>query len=139
MIDYDAYEFCEGDKDGEPERESYLRIWGFMLTDLGLEKTELLVYALIFSVYYTRCDYFRETKRYIQQRTNSSRTSVDRALISLEAKKLIRKACYERRGIKEVIYMIEPDALPTCEMFSLENKSRDNRIKIQKRKESLMA
>ena len=116
-------------------RERFIKIWGFMLTDLALEKTELLVYAVIFSMHKNYCDGFTGSREYLRSWCNASKTTVDGALASLERKGLIKKEYRQYGQIKKAVYFINTEALPTCRMFSLENRNRDNNEKIRKRAE----
>lgn len=114
--------------------DQFIGIWGFMVNDLNLAKTELIVYAVIFAMYRHRGDYFCGSRDYLRAWCNSGKTAIDTALNSLERKKLIIKE-YRRFGnATKAIYTVNTDALPTHEMFDLENRNRDNNIKIAKAK-----
>ena len=107
------------------DREQFFKIWGFMILDLKLEKTELLVYAIIFSFYKYQDASFSGSREYLQSWSGAGRTAVDSALSSLEKKGLIYKQ-YERFGrATKAIYEINTDKLPTSEMFTGENTIRD--------------
>ena len=106
--------------------ERFVKVWDFMLGDLKLEKTELLIYAIIFAMFRNFCDAFHGSREYLQMWTNSSKKTVDRALKSLEEKKLINRMIKQYGRIKRVVYIINSEALPDCEMFALENHHRDN-------------
>ncbi len=112
-------------------REQYMTIWGFMILDFNLEKTELLVYAVIFSIFRSTCDYFTGSRRYLQNWCNAGKSAIDAALASLEKKKLIIKEMRSYGEFQKAIYRINTEALPTCEMFALENRNRDNNEKIR--------
>lgn len=113
-------------------QDQFIGIWGFMLTDLKLSKTELLVYAVIFSVYKHKNDYFCGSREYLQAWCNVGKSAVNAALLSLEEKKLIIKE-YRRFGnATKAIYIVNTDALPTCDMFENENRNRDLGEKIRK-------
>ena len=105
--------------------DQYVKIWGFMLNDLNLEKTELLVYAIIFSMYKHKADAFSGSRGYLQAWCNAGKSAVDNALMSLERKKLITKEYVQFGQAKKAVYFINTDALPTHEMFENENKYRD--------------
>lgn len=113
------------------KREQFLTIWGFMLTDLKLEKTELLVYAVIFSMHKNYCEGFNGSRKYLQQWCNAGKTAVDSALKSLVSKNLLRKEYKQYGQLKKAVYYINTDALPTCEMFDLENRHGDISKKIR--------
>ena len=112
--------------------DQFVNIWGFMIKDLGLEKTELLVYAMIFSYYKHRADVFDGSRRYLQAWTNAGKTSVENALASLEKKKLIIKELRPFGPCTKAVYYINTEILPTHDMFEPENRNRDNNEKIRK-------
>jgi predicted transcriptional regulator len=91
--------------------DSYIRVYGFMRSKLGLEKTELLVYALIYS-YFRNCESLSGSREYIAEWVGSGRTAVDRAISSLVEKGYITKEprCY--RGLHYIEYNVNVDALP---------------------------
>lgn len=107
------------------EKEQFLKIWGFMLTDFKLEKTELLVYAVIFAMHRNYCDCFMGSRDFLQRWSNASKSAVDKALKSLEEKGLIRREYRQIGQIKKAVYFINTETLPTLEMFELENRNRD--------------
>ena len=111
----------------------FIKIWDFMLMDLGLEKTELLVYAVIFAMHRNYCECFMGSREYLQLWSNSGRTAVNRALASLENKNLITKEIRQYNNIRKTVYFINTEALPTCEMFALENRNRDNNERIRQK------
>ena len=113
-------------------RENFLKIWGFMLIDLKLEKTELIIYAVIFSMHRNYCDCFSGSRRYLEKWSAASRATVENALKSLENKNLIRKEYRQYGRSRQAVYFINTEALPTCEMFALENRNRDNNERIRR-------
>ena len=113
-------------------RENFLKIWGFMLVDLKLEKTELIVYAVIFSMHKNYCDCFSGSRRYLEKWSGASRATVENALKSLENKNLIKKEYRQYGRSRQAVYFINTEALPTCEMFALENRNRDNNERIRR-------
>ena len=113
----------------------FIKIWDFMLMDLGLEKTELLVYAIIFSMHRNYCECFMGTREYLQTWTNSCKSAVIKALTSLEEKKLITKEFRRYNNARKAVYFINTEALPSCEMFALENRNRDNNERIRRKNE----
>lgn len=115
----------------EIQREHFIRIWGFMLTDFKLDKTELIVYAVIFGIYRQYCDCFVGSRKYLQSWCNASKSAVDNALVSLEEKNLIVKKYRAYGRMKRAVYYINTEALPRCEMFRLENQNADNNKKIR--------
>ena len=115
--------------------ERFVKIWDFMIVEFGLEKAELLIYAVIFAMYKDYRDTFNGSREYLASWSNSSVRTVAEALKSLEKKNLIKKD-YEQYGqIKKAVYYINTDMLPTCKLFSVENRNRDE--KQSKRRQSL--
>ena len=102
------------------EKEKFIQIWGFMMTDLRLEKTELLVYAVIFSMYKNHCDYYTGSREYLQGWCNAGKTTVDNALVSLVRKGLIIKECRRYGKMQHNVYIINTAVLPDIPMFDLE-------------------
>ena len=115
------------------DREQFIQIWGFMLTDLHLAHTELLVYAIIFAMHHHYCDYFVGSRRYLQKWCNAGKTAIENALASLEKKGLILKEYRAYGSITKAVYRINTAALPRCEMFTAENcnADTDRRIKAE--------
>lgn len=135
-INYDdeyEYDYSGAHVERKIKRDQYLKVWGFMITDLGLEKTELLVYAVIFSYYINYCDYYSGSRRYLQQWCNCSKTTVDNALKSLEKKNLIEKEYQQYGQLHKAKYTINIEVLPECEMFSIENRRTRALKKIRER------
>ena len=66
--------------------------------------------------------------------SGGSKAVVNRALLSLEERELILKEYRQYGQIKRAIYFINADKLPTCELFALENRHRDNKEKIKRAK-----
>ena len=107
------------------DREQFVQIWGFMLTDLRLAHTELLVYAIIFAMHHHYCDYFVGSRRYLQKWCNAGKTAIDNALASLEKKGLILKEYRLYGAVTRAVYRINTAALPRCDMFTAENRGAD--------------
>ena len=114
------------------EREQFVIVWGFMILDFGLEKTELLVYAIIFAIYKSTSCGFTGSRRYLQNWCNAGKTTIDNALLSLEKKGLIIKEYKSYGEFTKAVYHINEEALPTCEMFAFENRYRDNMEEFRK-------
>ena len=112
--------------------KQFIKIWDFMRWDFGLKNTELMVYAVIFAMHRNYCDCFMGSREYLARWSGGSMTGVNRALSSLESRGLIRKEYKWYGQIKKAVYYVNTDMLPTCEMFSLENKNRDNSKKIER-------
>ena len=128
MTDISSYDLSEVNIG----RENFLKRWGFMLVDLKLEKTELIVYAVIFSMHKNYCDCFSGSRRYLEKWSGASRATVENALKSLENKNLIKKEYRQYGRSRQAVYFINTEALPTCEMFALENRNRDNNERIRR-------
>ena len=103
----------------------YFRIWDFMLFDFKLEKTELLIYAIIFGIFYSNHRAFHGSREYLMKWTGASKRTIINALSSLMEKKLILAKPKKYRGGIKMIYCTNPDMLPDCELFELHNKNRD--------------
>ena len=102
--------------------ERYLKIWDFMIFDLGLSKSELLVYAQIFAMYKNfNCAPFKASKEYLAKWCNSTVRTVLSALNSLEKQGCIVKIHTEANGKLQTMYCIDFEKLPTCRAFSKEN------------------
>ena len=110
----------------------FVQIWDFMVSDFKLKNTELMIYAIIFAMHRSYCECFTGSREYLQKWSGASKTVVDRSLASLEDKKLIRKEYRQYGQIKKAIYFVNTESLPTCEMFALENRHRDNMEKIRR-------
>ena len=95
-----------------------------MVFDLGLHRTELYVYAIIFGIYKKYADYFQGSREYLAQWTNSTVRTVAEALNSLVEKKLIKKHYRMVGNVRRSLYIINGDMLPDCEMFALQNRAR---------------
>ena len=115
----------------ESRGTNFMKVWDFMRLDFKLKNTELMVYAVIFAMHRNYCECFTGSREYLMRWSGGSKTCVDRALASLEAKGLIRKEYRQYGQIRKAIYFVNADMLPTCEMFALENRNRDNRRKIK--------
>ena len=109
--------------------ERFVKIWDFMLTVFKLEKTELIVYAIIFAMYRNYRDVFKGSREYLASWSNSSTRTVATALRSLEEKKLIKKAYRQYGQIKMAVYHVNTEMLPTCVMLSDEDLNRDKKEK----------
>lgn len=111
--------------------DSYIRIYGFMRNKMGLEKTELLVYALVYS-YFRNGESLTGTVDYIAAWVGNGRTAVSGALISLVDKGYITKAQRCSRGLRYVEYNVNPDALPdTSEHVGMLKLWREDKRKRQ--------
>ena len=68
------------------KRENYITIQGFMITDLKLYDTELLVYAIIYGFSQTTDTDFRGSISYLETATNKSRRTIINVINSLVEK-----------------------------------------------------
>ena len=91
--------------------DSYIKIYGFMRSSMNLEKTELLVYALVYS-YFRNSTPFTASREYIAEWVGSGKSSVDRALTSLLEKGYITKVQRRQRGYSFIEYNINVASLP---------------------------
>ena len=105
--------------------ERYFNVWDFMICDFKLERTELLVYAIIFSMYKSTGKYFTGSKEYLAKWSGACTRSVASALKSLEKKRYIDTLYKTVDGKKRAVYYVNLEMLPTCKAFSRENFARD--------------
>jgi len=133
MTNCTGYEYDLEEKYEKGSR--FIVIWEFMMGELGLSGAELIVYAVIFGMHRSYCDCFCGTRTYLQKWCNAGKTTVNNALKSLERKQLIRKEYRQYENIKKAVYFINTEALPTLDMFTLENRNRDNNRKIREAEE----
>lgn len=107
---------------------SYFRIYGFMRSKMHLEKTELLVYALIYS-YFRNATPFNASRTYIAEWVGCCENSIDTALKNLAAKGYIYKIPTFIRGVRVPSYQVNIDALPECDehRYMLDIKRADDR------------
>ena len=129
MFDFDTCDDYIAEKCGKGSR--FMVIWEFMIDDLGLSGTELSVYAVIFGMHKSYCDGFLGSREFLQKWSCAGKTSVHNALASLERKKLIRKEMRHYGRVQKAVYYINTEALPTLDMFALENRNRDNNRRIR--------
>lgn len=121
---------CSADGMSVERGKQFIKIWDFMRLDFGLKNTELMVYAVIFAMHRNYCECFSGSREYLMKWSGGSKAVVNRALLSLETQKLIRKEYSQHGQVRKAIYFINTDMLPTCEEFALENRNRDNKKKI---------
>ena len=88
------------------DRDNYIVIQGWMVTELGLKGNELLVYALIYGFSQTKGQVFNGSLQYLADWTNSTKQGVLKNLKSLVEKGLIEK--------KETIF----NGVKSCEYYS---------------------
>lgn len=97
------------------EDSQFFVCWGFMRRRLKLEKTELLVYAIIYGFYRSGCD-FKGGVRYLTEWTGNGATAVKSALSSLLKKGYIRKRLNVIGGVTYAEYSIETKAIADIEL-----------------------
>lgn len=96
------------------KNEGFIVIHGFMRKELKLEKTELIVYAIIYGFYNSGC-VFSGTKNYLSQWSGSGKTAVKTALHRLEEKGYIIRTARNINRIEYIEYTVNEDKLPTRE------------------------
>ena len=84
--------------------ENYIVIQGFMLTDLHLKGTALLVYAIIYGFSQLDGQRFNASLRYLEEFTGSTKPSVINALKQLVDKGYITKSNVSIGGVPRVEY-----------------------------------
>ena len=84
--------------------ENYIVIQGFMLTDLHLKGTALLVYAIIYGFSQLDGQRFNASLRYLEEFTGSTKPSVINALKQLVDKGYITKSNVSTGGVPRVEY-----------------------------------
>ena len=118
--------------------DNFVTIWGFAREEFKLKGFELLVYSIIFGYYKNGCQAFTGSRKYLENWTGGSRSTIENVLASLEARGLIIKE-YRRYGsITKAIYCINTDKLPTHPMFELENMNRDINEKQKREKNKIL-
>lgn len=109
--------------------EANFRIFGFMRTALGLEKTELLIYALIYS-YFRSGTPFTASREYISEWVGSGYSAVDYALSNLIKKGYITKRQSTVFGRCVIEYGINVASLPPIsDHIGMLKLCREERIK----------
>lgn len=81
-------------------RDNYIVIQGFMLTDLGLKGNELLIYACIYGFSQAENQTFNGSLQYLADWTNSTKQGVIKCLKSLVEKGFIEKKETVIHGVK---------------------------------------
>ena len=106
--------------------EHYFKVWDFMVFDMKLAKTELLVYAHVFAMYhnYNKLAY-HGSREYLAKWNNTSVRTISDAYKALEEKGFIVKITAKVNGRKRPAYFVDFDGFPTCEIFSKENYMAD--------------
>ena len=110
----DMHLYARKNKKKAPELvtpEANFKIYGFMRTSLGLERTELLIYALIYS-YFRSGTPFTASREYIAQWVGCGKSALDTAISSLVTKGYINKTQVKYRGVNVLNYCINVSSLP---------------------------
>ena len=81
-------------------RENFVVVQGFMLTDLKLKGNELIIYAIIYGFSQAENQVFNGSLQYLADWTNSTKQSVLRCLKSLTEKGFIEKMDKILNGVK---------------------------------------
>ena len=85
-------------------KENFITIQGWMVTDLKLKNNELLVYAIICGFSQTEGQYFEGSLQYLADWTSSTKQGVLKNLKSLLEKKYIVKKEIYKDGVKYCKY-----------------------------------
>lgn len=97
-------------------RDSFIALQGWMITDLGLKGNELIIYACIYGFTQNVQDQrFTGGRQYLADWTNSTRQGIDKCLKSLCEKGLIKREETYKNGVKYVSYW-------TTELSGVANK-----------------
>ena len=112
----------------------YFKIWDFMLFDLQLGGTELLVYSIIFSIYSKKKIPFEGSRTYLAKWSGTTVRTIDNTLKTLTDKKLILTKRRKLHGVVRNVYGINPYVLPVCELFEYENKDADRWAKVNEKR-----
>lgn len=85
-------------------RENYINIQGWMVTDLGLKGNELLIYAIIYGFSQDGESEFNGSASYLAEWTNSTKRGIFKSLKKLVEKNLILKKEVYKNKVKFVYY-----------------------------------
>lgn len=91
-------------KQSKVNRDNYIVIQGWMLTDLHLKGNELIIYACIYGFSQAENQAFSGSLQYLADWTNSTKQGVIKALKSLVEKGYITKEDYFINNVKFVKY-----------------------------------
>lgn len=89
-------------------RESYITLLGWMVTDMDLKGTELLVYAIIYGFSQTEDQRFTGSQTYLAEWTNTTKKNIRNCLTSLIEKGYIEKIEEYRNNVKFCEYVAVP-------------------------------
>ena len=96
--------------------EGIVVIKGFMRKRLKLEKTELMVYAIIYG-FHSSGSYFTSGLRYLCDWSGSGRSAVKAALASLVEKRYIIKRSQTVNNITHVEYTVNDEAIKNVNAY----------------------
>lgn len=88
--------------------ENFISIQGWMITELGLKNSELLIYALIYGFSQDARSAFTGSLSYLQEWTQASKQTVITALQSLAKRGLIARIETNIGGTKSIGYYAKP-------------------------------
>lgn len=100
-------------------KDCYVTIPIWMVTELGLKGSELIIYAIIFGFSQDGSTMYTGSAQYLADWTNTTKQSVFKVLKSLTDRKLIIRHEETRNGVMFVSYSHNPDALVTGDKQSL--------------------
>ena len=95
--------------------EQFIQIWGFMRREMKLEKTELLVFAVIYG-FHRSCESFGGSIELLSQWTGSGANAIREALRSLVNKGYITKKSEGYGRTCSIEYNVNVSRLPKIEM-----------------------
>lgn len=107
------------------KRDNFITIQGWMLTDLGLKGSELLIYACIYGFSQDRGSRYTGSAQYLADWTNTTKKSVFQVLKNLTERGLIIRDEEYKNNILFVSYSYNPDYLRGREESSLLVKSEE--------------
>lgn len=87
-------------------RDNYINIQGWMVTDLGLKGNELLIYAIIYGFTQDGEHKFKGSLNYLASWTNSTKQGIIKALKKLIEKNLIVKEEFWENNVKFCEYHV---------------------------------
>lgn len=88
-------------------RESFITIQGWMVTDLELTGKDLMVYAIIYGFSQNEAGKFTGSQNYLADWIGCTRRTINEVLKSLVDRKLIIKDTYEKNGMTFCEYRVE--------------------------------
>lgn len=81
------------------KNQNFFVVQGWMINELGLSGNELIIYAVIYGFSQDGQSFFKGSKKYLQDCTNTSKDTVLRALKSLQKKGLIEEIEIDIQGV----------------------------------------